>query len=1210
MSSSQMSTSFQSSSSNDDSENRQAGEIGNLSAEYVFSWRWLLGGIIAVTVVSAGVVALYFYQTRQMPNYILATADKLEKDGKLVEAVDLLDSYRASHPENTRIWQRLTELFNRVIASEGVGFDRYQKAIDVNRQMKGRLEGKDVLEISNRIMKWEWDRGRTADALKEARELLNRCQQMRIPLDTYPLAWQVYTKAKFSQMLLNQPYRPSDLQDINVPSTMDQLLEKVYNMDRSDIEIAEMYAEFTRNYDNEIFRQNSSDIFLQIPNEQRVRSANEIINNIVRDNPDNPMAYISRYLFRARYNMAELDRFKPGLNADIAKAIELDPGNIRARIQAGTYTGMQAEHARRSGDAEAYERLRQETIAHFDAIAKYHPRNTTGYRFLGDLYYRQRELEKAVEVWLDGADKIKPFVDIQLHGRLIFTLVDLEQFDKAQQELNRLNAFLHNFKVGDATNLEAEKQTNDIRSLLQARIFASEGAQLRRQAEQARLAGDNEKSARLYKLADNRVKDAVILYEKQLDPFGHFMSEYAIERDNVFYQILGSAFFTFAQILSSQEKWSQADVMYEKAANLPTLYDLAMIGRVTALQQLNRNDDAMTVLSEAIERSPNNEAIRLLYTQALFRNEMMQSSLSRDFSAIEAQMKRLEDNKAILPRPWAVDIMKIQMQYVRDSASDNPDRAIAAQQVALEQYRRLEKTSSPQAPGKPSGEEAGTYDQHPDFLATLAGIYSSLGSVYDFERVTELLRETPGGLATYYSERINDAIRRNDKQSVDAILAEAIGSDLPEGEKQQFMTMQRRMQSMGDIQNSEQFYKQLEKEFERNPDALKPQTVFTLANMAIDREDWKAAQVYEDRLKAIESEEKGTYWRFVQARRILNQDTQTPDFARAKELQKEIVSNDSRWDMAYVLGAFIEERAPLADGDSEEARRSREIELYKQAIRFGNTDPQVWDTLLSLLVNADRFDEEKSYREQAVLRRIPIQSNQGRFPQPYDRYYQEVFQALSRSDYEEADRQARACVIIAQRKKEPVELIFDLNMTFGKMLMDEGYTDLAEKFLRALYVRGGIYVYPLAVCLAKAGRVDEAFALILDEIDKTPTAAAALVPSILVLLGQVQPSEQILERVDQLMLAIENGYRDVLEGTLDKSDSERTIDLPGEKRIRSVIIRFPGQSEIPDPSTIRPIISTSDEVILPTFDAAGLGTAPVQETAPPPAVVPESAPTP
>jgi hypothetical protein len=1148
----------------------------NAPAEYVFSWKWLLGGIILFASISVIFASAYFYQARNMSNYVLQASEQLEKEGHLTEAVDLLDTYRSSHPEDTRIWQRLTELFNRVIASEGVGFDRYQKAIDVNRSMKARLEGKDLLEVTSHIMKWEWDRGYQDNALTEALELFMQCQRQNIPLETYPLAWQIYTKIKFNAMLFGTAYRPSDMQDAAFPQTMDALLDKTYSLDHTDVELAALYAEFVRAYDNQVYRENSSSTFSDLTEEQRVRKADEIIATIVRENASNPAAYLSRYLYRLRHTPGIIDYLRPGLNEDLAKAIELEPGNIYARIQAAKYTAAQAGVAKKNGDNEAYNRLFKEVIEHYGAISKYHAKNVIGYRYQGDLYYHQNEVSKAIETWTEGAEKIKPLVDTQLHGRLILALLDTGNTVKAQEELDKLDKFLRNFNVGAGQNVALEKQTNYIRQLLQARLFVLESNQLRKQAGAARDKGEKDKVVQLYKQSLTKTRDAVVIYEKILEPFGHFMSDYSIETDNVYYQIVASAFLTYAQILSTEDKWTQADQMYEKAAHLPVYYDLAMLGHISALQRLNRTDDAMLALSEALKHSPDNDSLRIAYAQTLFKNEMSQSPNIRNFDSVEAELTKLDGKKSKLQRPWLIDIMRIQMQYTIDSSSNDPDRAVASQLIAIDQYKKLENMPMPSADGTPSTQR---YADNLDFLTTLAGIYSSLSNVHEFERVTKLMREMPNGLVPYYSEMINDAVRRRDKENIESFVNAAIrDTNLNDIDKQQFITIQRNLQTMGDVKTSEQMYKTLEQEFASNPDALGLQAVFTLANNAIDRQDWQAAQTYENRLKLMESAERGTYWRFVQARRILNDNPQAADFTTAKQLQQAIVSIDQSWDKAYVLGAFIEERMPLQEGDTEVARRDREIDLYKHAVRLGNISPAVWDALLGLLIRAEQFDEEKAYREQAIIKKIAIRSNQGRFPQPYDRFYQAVFQVLldtkkdDKERVEEADRHARSCVLLAQRRKENEILIRDLNSVFGKMFMDEGFTDVAEKYLRAVSTSGGIFVYPLAVCYAKSGRVDDAFMLLLDEIDRMPLSISALVPSILVLLEQRRPSEQVLDRIDELMMMIESGEHDVLAGTLDKTDSEQVIELPVTKRVGSVIIRFPGQEAVPDPSTIKPLI--------------------------------------
>ncbi len=67
---------------------------------------------------------------------------------------------------------------------------------------------------------------------------------------------------------------------------------------------------------------------------------------------------------------------------------------------------------------------------------------------------------------------------------------------------------------------------------------------------------------------------------------------------------------------------------------------------------------------------------------------------------------------------------------------------------------------------------------------------------------------------------------------------------------------------------------------------------------------------------------------------------------------------------------------------------------------------------------------------------------------------------------------------------------------------------------------------------------------------------------------------------------------------MDHGDGERIITL-GEKRIHSLILKFPGQTQVPDPSTIRILAPQVDDVLL--NDMAETGALKPDETSPAPA---------
>ena len=97
--------------------------------------------------------------------------------------------------------------------------------------------------------------------------------------------------------------------------------------------------------------------------------------------------------------------------------------------------------------------------------------------------------------------------------------------------------------------------------------------------------------------------------------------------------------------------------------------------------------------------------------------------------------------------------------------------------------------------------------------------------------------------------------------------------------------------------------------------------------------------------------------------------------------------------------------------------------------------------------------------------------------------------------------------------------------------------------------------------------------MLLDEIDLMPSALPTLLPAVLVLLAQVQPSEEVYERIDRLMERIEKGEHRTIYGTLNASDKDTVVPLGSSRlpsrKIQSFVLRFPGNTDNFDPSMIQ-----------------------------------------
>ena len=212
------------------------------------------------------------------------------------------------------------------------------------------------------------------------------------------------------------------------------------------------------------------------------------------------------------------------------------------------------------------------------------------------------------------------------------------------------------------------------------------------------------------------------------------------------------------------------------------------------------------------------------------------------------------------------------------------------------------------------------------------------------------------------------------------------------------------------------------------------------------------------------------------------------------------------------------------------------------------------------------FDEVRKLQQDAIARSVRLHTAPGQFPRPYQQYYTQAHSAILNQDLQMADLAGRECLALANARRESPELIYALNIGFGKLFLDNDIFAGAERHLSEVAKRGGSFVYPLAVCFAKDNQTDKGFALILDEIDRTPSSLRVLLPSLLVLLAQVRPSEAIFDRIDKIVLRIERGERHVLSG--EAATPGTKVNFDGAKRIHSMTIRFPDSDEMPEPATL------------------------------------------
>ncbi|MCL2743471.1 MAG: hypothetical protein FWE67_06450 [Planctomycetaceae bacterium] len=1175
-------------------------------SEYVVSWKWLIGGLLFFIAIGVCIGGIYYHRSLNFSQDILGVVKRMRDEadtskkkadeltaagGKKEDIAALLrDSYKKRHDAanllkgyvdrpgqeaNVKLLTILYELNESLLEDESsiprLLHNRRVMIMDnCKRLIQAITAEDDAFPYQLRLLELEWEQRNFPGVLDRAKTVFQI--DARNGRENYE-SWRYVTLAVLARLQQSIKYDQIGGQ-LNLPPTLDALLDKVLQMRPENVDIANRYAQYLAEVSRrEELRQCSSQAILDMPEKERLVKAMAIINDMVSRNPQEVRAYLVRYGFKKLYLNPVDDPVQ--LDPDIEAILKIAPSNPEGLILAGSISFAQSAIAARNGNKELSESKKKLAEKYLKDCIEKNPSVTAGYLQLGQIYAADGRIDDAIKIWEEGVQKNLPIVNPELVGRLIIALIEQKKFEKAEENINHLHKYAQEMQI--STSQEFVRQIQNLAMLLTARQSAAEAAEATAKAEAARAAGQTTESQKFYSIAQRKTSETTQLLEKRLNNFGKTPYDFIVDENSIYYHLLGDSLILAGRLMAEQSKWSKAADFFGLAMRFDKYRKNAALLASNAYQQLHLPEQAVAILGDVLKYSPNDITLRYQYVQSLYLEQIPRRLPSLvDLDNVEKELAYLAEYAGEIPNPWLVDIRIIHIQLAKENLSNDPERMFKASQDAARKFNALESKEFPLREGDNPDEKRKVYSDDLAFLSELAGIYSSMARISDFDRILQKMRELPDGEPAYFNELINDALRRNDRDSAVAAAEEAMASAVltPE-QKQRFILLMKDLKD-DTVDSMDKVYSQLKSTFDQSPDMLKPQAFFLLANIAIDRNDLQQAKAAQERLEQMEgAPDFGTMWRYIKARYVLAQ--QEPDYDSARKILEEIIALDSNWDMAYLLRARIEEQ--FIKGKPEDPKaRDKIIEAYQTAIRCGNIQPAVWNRLLVLCEEAGRLDDIKKLRREAMIRNVRLEGvGVGRFPQPYQRMYDQVSESLE-SDPQSADQIARQCIVLAEGRREKPDLIFSLQIAFGKLFLDADLIDSAMRHLREVSKRGGAYVYPLAVALAKAKKVDEGFNLILDEIDRMPSSMPTLIPSILVLFSEVTPSEAVFQRIDKLMLRIENGERPVLSTDIEKTD-EKThhIDFDKPRSVNSMLLRFPENSEIPNPDSIEIFPPEDDE---------------------------------
>jgi cellulose synthase operon protein C len=322
---------------------------------------------------------------------------------------------------------------------------------------------------------------------------------------------------------------------------------------------------------------------------------------------------------------------------------------------------------------------------------------------------------------------------------------------------------------------------------------------------------------------------------------------------------------------------------------------------------------------------------RLLLAGATLRAQLKLAASKRDWSTVEKLLQETKQSQPQLADSEFAKLNLLEAEYLLHSNTDKGDRN-GGIKAALDALRAAENSALA------SGDAAGDF----------ALAYERLGAAADADRVLESLRKRfPKAPDTYLRSAAILTVRKQYPAAREVleqgVVAVGVERRLP---------VQLGLVDLFTQQGLDADAWQSLSELQRQMPSDRALLERTL-DFAIDHERFAEAETLEKslhELKGVTPQE----WQFHRARRLIRQATAPtdPSLTEAKTLVSEIKQERPTWPSAHLLwGEFLER-----SGNPEKA-----ADAYQEAIRLGEQRLMVYERLILLLFQLERFSEADKY---------------------------------------------------------------------------------------------------------------------------------------------------------------------------------------------------------------------------------------------------------
>ena len=377
------------------------------------------------------------------------------------------------------------------------------------------------------------------------------------------------------------------------------------------------------------------------------------------------------------------------------------------------------------------------------------------------------------------------------------------------------------------------------------------------------------------------------------------------------------ALLQLGQSHASLGQWDLAIAAYEEAVASKPDSAPARLGIAKALGRAGRVDDAIAEYEHILDAGkewPDGfdvQSVLLQLAPLHLIRQLRQPENQRNWTAYEKSLARAKQAQPDSPTPLFVEI---QGRLARGEAT------------------REEVIETLDAAGE-------RFADNPAFWRDALDQYLRFDDPQRADGALERLESLTGQPDTYGRALL--ALVRGDEAAAQRIILDA-GRALPRDQRDRILALNGALAFR--TGRFEQWRRFLQALAESRPDDVV--VLFNLAQAAIQIDGSRDLSQWEARLKALEGP-NGSYWRYLQAMRLLKQAESGDDsaLALAANVANDLVTRRSSWTMAR-----------LAEGAVAEAQRrfDQAIDAYRFSLRQGDPNPVVLRRLLGLLVIEDR----------------------------------------------------------------------------------------------------------------------------------------------------------------------------------------------------------------------------------------------------------------